>query len=153
MKSKLYIDAPTLVASTLVLAANSFTTSRMECELTQYSRSNLDLVPERVTKSAESPFVKQVADKVPFWKAEYSQRFQRLSRKEARGEISIQEWAELERLTEFRRAKKYPRTADEILLRRKQTGATAQLLAAIKNYIDAHTQTSNNSEESEIGIS
>lgn len=76
------------------------------------------------------------------WSAESNLRFKELARKEAGGELSAEEWAELDWLSHLRRNSKFPLNADQILWQRKQKALTESLLKAIKDYVQFHEQSS-----------
>ena len=75
------------------------------------------------------------------WSAEHNARFKELARREALEELSIEELAELERLTNLRRFEKYPRSADEILWQRRQQKLTRGLVDALQAYVEFHQPT------------
>jgi hypothetical protein len=71
------------------------------------------------------------------WDAEKNSRFKTLAREEALRELSIEELADLERLTRLRR-ERYPRSADEILWQRRQQKLTQTLVEALQAYVEFH---------------
>jgi hypothetical protein len=72
------------------------------------------------------------------WTKAMARRFRELTRKEAQGMIAPEELAELERLTRDRRDLEYPRPADEVLWEINQRQVTANLVNALKEYVQFH---------------
>lgn len=73
------------------------------------------------------------------WTKAMAKRFSELARKEALGSISDEEMMELEGLTHDRRNLEHPRTADEVLWEVNQRHVTANLVQALKDYVQFHT--------------
>jgi hypothetical protein len=72
------------------------------------------------------------------WTKAMAKRFRELTRKEALGTIAPEELGELERLTRDRRNLEYPRPADEVLWEINQRQVTANLVHALKEYVQFH---------------
>jgi len=138
---RFYIDAPVVVTSALVLTATDVTASRLSIDASCLLQSNSSMFAAFGSVNSRSHTLVQSAEEPKIWKAEYNQRFEKLSRKEARDELTVAELAELEELTKLKRAKKSPRTADEILWHRKQQALTDSLLESLKKYVEFHEVT------------
>jgi|GEM_PF-2076874 hypothetical protein len=72
------------------------------------------------------------------WTKAMAKRFRELVRKEALGNLTDAESAELEQLTCDRRNLLHPRTIEEVLWEAKQRKVTAKLLEALREYVEFH---------------
>lgn len=73
------------------------------------------------------------------WTRQMARRFRELAKKEALGMIAGDEMAELERLTHDRRNLEYPRPVEEVFWEYNQRQVTANLVHALKEYVQFHT--------------
>ena len=73
------------------------------------------------------------------WTKAMAKRFRELAKKEALDTITGEEVVELERLTHDRRHLQYPRSAEEVLWECDQRQITANLVQALKDYVEFHT--------------
>jgi hypothetical protein len=135
------IDAPALMTSALVLTTSDMMASQLNIDVSALMQSNSSRFSLFSSDNSRPYSLNKEVEVVKLWKAEYSQRFQKLSRMEAREELTIAELAELEELTQLRRVKKFPRTADEIIWQRKQQALTNSLLESLKKYVEFHEAT------------
>ena len=72
------------------------------------------------------------------WNGRRNARFNELARKEAFGDISVSEYAELEALAAVRRAEKSPRSSEEILWQLRQNEVTRELVKSLQAYVEFH---------------
>lgn len=72
------------------------------------------------------------------WTKTMARRFRELARKEALGTLAPEESVELERLTRDRRNLEYPRPVEEVLWEVNQRQVTANLVRALKDYVEFH---------------
>lgn len=73
------------------------------------------------------------------WTTAMAKRFRELAKKEALETIDGEEMVELERLTRDRRHLQCPRSAEEVLWECDQRHITANLVQALKDYVEFHT--------------
>ena len=73
------------------------------------------------------------------WTRQMARRFRELAKKEAFGSITADELTELERLTQDRRNLEYPRPAEEVLWEYNQRQVNANLVHALKEYVQFHS--------------
>ncbi len=75
------------------------------------------------------------------WTRAMAKRFRELAKREALGVIARGEMQELEHLAQERRNLEYPRPADEVLWELNQRQVTADLIGALKKYVQFHQGT------------
>ena len=130
------------IASALVIGAvpatSSNTTLTVNCVF--YSNSAVTSCSVLASQSSGVQLGKAVHR---WWSAEANLRFKELARKDAMGELTAHEWAELDSLLALRREAKFPQSADQILWRRKQKAVTENLLTALQQYVEFHELSSN----------
>lgn len=102
--------------------------SSEEREAPEVSLENADAV--------ESPSVKLPRLAPTEWTKVMERRFDELSRFEALGTITKEQYFELERLTNERRHLVNPRTEDEIFWEYKERQMTAKLTAVLQEYVE-----------------
>lgn len=89
-------------------------------------------------EETETHQTRAYAEAATEWTKAMARRFRELARKEALGTIAAEEASELERLTRERRNLEYPRPADEVLWEINQRQVTANLVHALKDYVQFH---------------
>ena len=99
-----------------------------------------DQQPIRSTPAEETDAIQTRAYTKPAteWTRQMAKRFREMAKKEALGTIVADEMKELERLTQDRRNLEYPRPAEEVLWEYNQRQVTANLVQALKEYVQFH---------------
>ena len=133
-----------LTSSMVAEASNVVSSSGLNAVVENVSESNgtntLFEEPQRDSGSSGTTVQTAAPD---HWDAEKNERFKDLARGEVLRELSVEEEAELERLTWLRRVEQNPRPADEILWQRRQQKLTHGLVEALRAYVDFHETTHN----------
>jgi hypothetical protein len=136
------ISAKTLISSTMITAGSEAVTSDINDAPIFVVQSNFaSISPEVFGFGFSSPSTIAPSVAPGQWNWQTAQRFKELSRIEAIGVLTVEEWAELETLTRLRRMAEYPRTADEILWQRRQNSVTRGLIQAVQKYVEFHEST------------
>ncbi|HEX3857088.1 MAG TPA: hypothetical protein VHY30_07320 [Verrucomicrobiae bacterium] len=133
------ISADTVLSSSIFATEFEVVSSTLSTNVQIAEQSNFSgiSIEELDASSTVNRLTTQISD-VQHWSAEKGQHFRELTLKEAIGELSTNELAELESLTRLRRSEKYPRTADEILWHRSQQNVTRGLVQALQTYVEFH---------------
>jgi hypothetical protein len=89
--------------------------------------------------TTEAQEVVALADDV--WTPQSERRFAALAEREALGRLTLEQKAELERLTVARRASKNPRPGEEVIGEYEQRKLTRDLVEALTKYVSFHEAT------------
>lgn len=100
--------------------------------------SDQDGVRPAAVEETETRQTRAYTEAATEWTKAMARRFRELTRKEALSIIAPEELQELERLTRDRRNLEYPRPADEVLWEINQRQVTANLVQALKEYVQFH---------------
>jgi hypothetical protein len=80
------------------------------------------------------------------WTAKLEQKFVKLARIKALGRLSLEQLADFERMSAFRRAAEHPRSGEEIVAEYQQRILTQELVTALTKYIEFHRHHSPHSQ-------
>jgi nitrate reductase cytochrome c-type subunit len=95
-------------------------------------------IPAAARIGTEADQTRTYAAQATEWTRAMAKRFRELAKQEALGTIGAGEQQELERLTQDRRHLEYPRSPDEVLWEIDQRQVTANLVQALKKYVEFH---------------
>ena len=130
------ISVSTLLSPAPVVMASPASTDMLSAVAANQPGSSLDDLTGNLTVS---DLTFPISPSQPTeWSPAFKGRFAELVRKEALSQLTLEELAELESLTELRERTVYPRSASEILWERKSQKVTKELMKALEAYVEFH---------------
>jgi hypothetical protein len=133
------IHAKAVLPALLVIAEGSIADrpdAAMAIQMGSFSESEV-MSPLPMEETETRP-TRAYTEESKEWTQAMAKRFGELAKKEALDTIALNEVQELEQLTRDRRNLKYPRPAEEVLWEANQRQVTANLVQALKDYVELH---------------